>query len=131
MATPIYYSDISKIGKDFVGKRDILLLTNEQALLESVKNIIMTEPGERVMNPTFGCALSQYVFELEQIGPVSIVSMKTAINNAIRMFETRIDQLDINISENPDEHSWDVIILFNMKTSKTTQSITLDLNKIR
>jgi len=58
----VYFFDITKIGKDLTGKRDISLLVNEQALLESVMNIMQTEPGERVWNPEFGCSLNQYLF---------------------------------------------------------------------
>jgi len=125
----IYYNDISKIGKDFVGKRDISQLLNEQAVLEAVKNIIMTEPGERVMFPTFGCRLSEFCFSL--LDPVSIVSITTEITNSIRKFEDRVDKLNINISESPDSESIQLILVFNMKTSNNPQTLVLDLNKLR
>ena len=130
ITTPIiYYNDISKIGKDFVGKKDISQLTNEQALLESVKNIIMTEPGERVMYPEFGCKLSGFVFEM--LDPVSVVSIKTEIINSVRKFEDRVDRLNIDINENDDTNSIELIVVFNMKTSNKPQTLILDLNKIR
>lgn len=129
MATPIYYLDISKSGKDYTGKKDVSILTNEQALLESVKNILITEPGERVMNPTFGCPLSKFLFE--PINPITTVSIESAITNSIRMFEERVDKLNINISESPDTNTIDITVLFNMKTSNNVQTLTLSLNKIR
>ena len=129
MASPIYYIDISKIGKDFTGKKDVLLLTNEQALLESVKNILSTEPGERAMNPNFGCELSKYLFE--PLDVVTAVSIKYTIENAIRKFEPRIDTLIVNVDENQDDLTINIDIVFNMKTSSKTQTLTLDLKKIR
>lgn len=129
MATPIYYFDISKIGKDFTGKKDIALLTNEQAVLESIKNIILTEPGERVMYPTFGCGISKYLFE--QLDVVSMFSMQSTITNSIRRFEARIDKLEVTVIESIDNNSVEVNVYFTIKTSNNTQTLNLILNKIR
>lgn len=129
MATPIYYFDTSKIGKDYTGKKDVLLLTNEQAVMESVKNILVTEPGERVMFPDYGCALSQYLFEL--IDSITIISIKSTITEAIRNYEKRIENLVVNVTETPDMNSLNIDVIFNMKTSSNTQTINLTLNKIR
>lgn len=125
----IYYSDISKIGKDFVGNKDISTLTNEQALLESVKNILSTEPGERVMNPTFGCNLSKYLFN--PLDRVTMASMKIEIQNAIGRFENRIEKLVIDIKEDVENSTIEIVVMFNMKTSDKVQTLKIQLNKIR
>lgn len=129
MSTPLYYFDISKIGKDFTGNKDILILTNEQAVAESVKNIISTEPGERVWYPDFGCSLSEFLFE--PIDVITATIMKNTIINAISKFETRIENLAVDIIEEPDLETYTFNISFNMKTSTNTQTLTLELHKIR
>jgi phage baseplate assembly protein W len=129
MAEPIYYNDISKSGRDYTGAKDISLLSNEQALVESVRNILETEPGEKVMNPTFGCALTKYLFE--PIDGITTMSIKKAIKDSLQAFETRIDQLFINVIPNEDTNSYDIEVMFNMKTSTARQSLTISLNKIR
>ena len=125
----IYYSDISKIGKDFTGGRDIAKLTNEQAVLESIKNLLSTEPGQRIMNPSYGCSLTQYLFE--QLDSMTTAIIKRNILVAISVYEPRVENLQIDIIEMPDINSYVVNIRFNMKTSSTTQTLTIDLNKIR
>jgi phage baseplate assembly protein W len=125
---PIYYFDISKTGKDYTGNKDISLITNEQSVLESVKNIIATEPGERIMNPTFGCPLSKFLFD--PLDVMTMVSLKTSITNAIRQFENRVDKLEINIVES-DDNELTISVIFNIKMSNTQQTLTLDLTKIR
>jgi phage baseplate assembly protein W len=129
MAEPIYYNDISKSGRDYTGAKDISLLSNEQALVESVRNILETEPGEKVMNPTFGCVLTKYLFE--PIDGITTMSIKKAIKDSLQAFETRIDQLFINVIPNEDTNSYDIEVMFNMKTSTARQSLTISLNKIR
>ena len=129
MTTPIYYYDTSKVGKDYIGNKDILLLTNEQAILESVKNILGTEPGERVMYPTFGCPLSKYLFE--PLDPITMISLKTTIENAITKFEDRITNLNVIVSVNEDLNSLDILVTFSVKTTSETQVLTVTLNQIR
>jgi len=59
----IYFFDISKLGKDPYGNKDIGIVTNAQAVLESVYNILLTEPGQHPMDPELGTPLSKYLFE--------------------------------------------------------------------
>ena len=81
MALPsLYYYDISKIGKDFTGKKDLSLVINDQAVAESIMNILATEPGEKPMHPTFGCALNRFVFE--PVDYVTSINMNRIIEDA-------------------------------------------------
>lgn len=128
-STPIYYFDISKIGKDFTGKKDVLLLTNEEAILEGIKNLLITEPGERVMNPEFGCPLSQYIFE--PIDGITMIAMKATIINSISRFEKRVENLQVFLTASPDNNTINIDVIFNMKTSTNQQTLGLTLNKIR
>jgi hypothetical protein len=125
----IYYYDISKIGKDFVGKKDISIITNEQALLESVINILSTEPGERIMNPEFGCPLHRFIFE--PLDNITATQIESAIIDSIQKFESRIDKLNVFISTNDNTNTFDISVIFTMKTSSQTQTINITLNKIR
>lgn len=36
---------------------------NEKVLLDSIRTILLTKPGERVMRPTFGCYAHRLLFE--------------------------------------------------------------------
>jgi len=127
----IYHYDISKSGKDYIGLRDISIITNEQAVLESVKNILNTEQGERIMRPDFGCSLNKYLFEPLDIVTTTLIS-KT-IRDSVNKFEPRIENLQVIV--NPDEinNTYEISVIFNMKTiSKDNKSIiNITLNKIR
>lgn len=125
----IYYEDITKIGKDFTGKKDIAILTNEQSVLESLNNILTTEPGQRVMEPLFGCPLQQYVFE--PIDAFTTVSLRNTITNSINKYENRIDNLAVSVEPLEDDSSYNINISFNIKTTGKKQSLNISLNKIR
>ena len=40
----------------------------KQAIVQNFKNLILTNPGERMMDPDFGVGIREYLFELENIG---------------------------------------------------------------
>lgn len=129
MANDIYFLDITKIGKDLTGKRDVSLIFNEQALLESVMNILQTEPGDRVMNPTFGCSLEQYLFN--PIDEITALYIQKEIETAILQFEERVDQLNISVIPNEEENTFNIAVVFNMKVVNTIKQLIFQLNKIR
>ena len=116
----IYYFDISKIGRDFTVSKDISIMYNDQALLESVTNILATEPGERIWYPDFGCPLYKYLFE--PIDYITASNLKSIIEYSINKFETRIDQLYVNITPLEDQNTFNIDVIFNMKI-KNKQTI--------
>lgn len=64
---------------------------------ESIEQILLTYPGERVMEPTFGCRLRDFVFE--NVDDPGIRGMiKYEIENAVLMWEKRAEVRDIVIS---------------------------------
>lgn len=129
MAQDIYFFDITKTGKDLTGKRDISILVNEQAILESVMNIVQTEPGQRVMYPDFGCNLAQYLFSpLDQITALYI---QKTIEDSINRFESRIEGLEVVVEPNIDEQTFNIYIVFSMKVTNNQQEINFLLNKVR
>ena len=129
-SSEIYYFDISKIGRDFTGSKDIAILFNDQALRESIMNILSTEPGERIMNPEFGCSLRKYIFE--PIDPITAFNIKTEIKYSLEKYEKRIDQLSINVRPVEDLSTYDIDIIFNLKINNNLQQqISIRLNKVR
>lgn len=127
----IYYFDISKIGRDFTGSKDIAILFNDQALLESVINILATEPGERIMYPDFGCSLAKYLFEpLDYITASSITS---TIKYALNKFEPRIENLVVLAIPDQNENTYNIDVIFNLKikNKEDIEKISIKLNKIR
>lgn len=44
--------------------KDLAGIINTQAVLNSIKNILTTSPGEKLLNPLFGLDLRDYLFEV-------------------------------------------------------------------
>lgn len=62
--------------------------TAEADIAESLRILFGTRPGERVMQPDYGCRLSELVFE-PMNGPTRI-AIEVAIRRAVQFFEARI-----------------------------------------
>lgn len=56
------YTDNSELFK-IDEKKDIAPIYDAAAVINSVKNILTTTPGQKLLNPTFGIDLRSYLFE--------------------------------------------------------------------
>lgn len=78
----------------------VVLVSEEQDIRESILILLSTRPGERLMSPDYGCALSQFTFE--NMDFTLINEMKNRIEKAILYFEPRINVSEIHIDQDKD-----------------------------
>jgi phage baseplate assembly protein W len=69
---------------------------------ESIQIILSTTPGERIMQPEFGCDLKRLVFE--KIDSSLIASLDHLIYHALLNFEPRITYLKTEVLEQNDQN---------------------------
>lgn len=77
------------------------MVADEEDIVQSLEIILSTRPAERVMQPDFGCELSQFLFE--EISQSTITGIRGTISDALLYHEPRIDVEDINIDESAEE----------------------------
>jgi hypothetical protein len=75
----------------------------DDSIRQSIWTILSTSPGERVMRPDFGCGINDFVFDLNDAGLAGRVT--DAIQDALAIWEPRIDVLDVNASPDPGNRS--------------------------
>jgi len=81
----------------------LALSSGEQRVEESVYVILGTKPGERVMQPTFGCGIHDLVFAPNN--PATRTQAVDAVHTALVLFEPRIDVLDVSADSAPAQLS--------------------------
>ena len=71
--------------------------TLEEVADQNLKMIILTAPGERVMNPEFGVGVRNYLFEQET--PFLVDEIRNNIKNQVERYASfvKIQKLNINI----------------------------------
>ena len=77
----------------------VQMVQSEPDIAESLRILMATRPGERIMQPAYGCRLHDYVVETNEAE--THAAMETAIRQAILFFEPRITLNEIFI-ESPD-----------------------------
>jgi len=86
------------------------MISDEVDIKSSLDILFSTDPGERVMQPTYGCALRKFVFEPMNISTKTI--MEKIIKDALMYHEPRIivDKVEIGLPENANSN---LIVEFN------------------
>jgi len=72
-------------------------VTLNQVAKQNLKMIVLTNPGERVMEPDFGVGITGYLFEQET--PLLVKKIKKRIGDQVERYApfVKIRQLNINI----------------------------------
>ena len=69
----------------------------EEDIRQSIRIILETAPGERVMRPNFGCGIHELVFSA--VDSTAIQRIRSVVEDALRRCEARIDVLEVNVDE--------------------------------
>lgn len=67
----------------------------EDDIRQSMRIILETAPGERVMRPNFGCGIHELVFEA--MDSTTIQRIRSTVEEALRRCEARIDVLAVEV----------------------------------
>ena len=68
---------------------DLATIKNETAIARSIRNIVLTNPGERFFEPDFGSNVSRTLFET--LDDITASSLKDEIDSAITAYEPRVE----------------------------------------
>jgi len=69
----------------------------EEDVRQSIRIILETAPGERVMRPNFGCGIHELVFTA--VDSTAIQRIRSTVEEALRRCEARIDVLSVEVDE--------------------------------
>jgi phage baseplate assembly protein W len=75
-------------------KKRIVMVSEEEDIEESHKILLSTTPGERIMQPDFGCNLRKLIYEEFSLSAQTMA--REMIRRAILFFEPRITVTSIN-----------------------------------
>jgi phage baseplate assembly protein W len=78
----------------------VLMVSDITDIEESIRIILSTTPGERIMQPEFGCDLKRLVFE--KIDSTLIASLDHLIYHALLNFEPRITFINTEVLSRDD-----------------------------
>ena len=101
--------------------------TLEASVNQSIRVILLTQPGEQLMRPTFGAGLQRFLHE-----PGTLVTrrrIRDAIAESLALWEPRIIVDRIEVWENEDRpDAVRIEIVYRLKRTGRALSMTLTMN---
>ena len=91
---------------------DLTVLKNERAINNSIKNIIMTVPGEVPFNRDMGSLTTNYLFDLVDQGTASL--LEEEIKRAIAFNEPRARTQSVKVDAQPSQNQFSVNVTYKI-----------------
>ena len=103
------------VGTDATGA--IAEAAYEADIEQSIRIILGTEPGERVMRPDFGAGLRGLVFE--PMNTTTIALVRHRVEQALILWEPRIDSVNVTVAADPPNGRLRVDVSYRIRTTNT------------
>ena len=123
------FKDISAAFQTNPLNSDLIALKNENAISRSIRNLILTQPGDKPFQPDLGSEVYESLFEtLDQI---TASSVQQQIENTIIKYEPRVDLRDVTVTANIPNNAFDVLINYEIiGIEASRQQITFSLGSL-
>lgn len=110
-------------------KKDIIPLTDLAAIKQSVRNLVLTNKGEKVFRSDIGCNITDLLFD--NYNNVMALRMKSAIKRTLNKFEPRIENITVQITPTPDYNAVAATIGFKLNNQNREFDLEFALNRTR
>ena len=106
------FKDISMSFQTNPLNSDLIALKNGTAISRSLRNIVMTKPGEKFFNENFGSRVSESLFE--NVDNFTANQIETEIRRSVNNYEPRVSLIKVQALVDPDSNNFDVIIEYRI-----------------
>jgi phage baseplate assembly protein W len=90
----------------------------EDNIRQSIRIILETAPGERVMRPNFGCGIHDLVFAA--VDTTTMQRIRSVVEEALRRYEARIEVTGVTIDEEATSEGM-LLVEVEYRVRKTNQ----------
>ncbi len=121
------FKDINITFKKHPVTDDLVVSKDASAIKQAIVNLLLTNKGEKLMNPKFGSDIRSFLFEPLDYGTAA--SIKNSIDYTVTTFEPRISIINLSCSPNFDTNGFDVqmsYVITGLDTPPTTIEFFLD-----
>ena len=117
--------DLNFIANPATG--DVSRKFDENAIKQSIKNLVMTNHYEKPFHPEIGSQVYSLMFE--PVNPLMKSMLERSIINTITNFEPRAQLIDVEVTLNPDNNS--VYCQIQFKIVNTQRPLIVDFTLTR
>lgn len=123
------YSDLDLRFNTQPGTKDVSLSYDEQAVIRSVKNLLLTKPYERPFQPNLGSHIDSLLFE--PISPLTAGLLKDEVIRTINNYEPRVTISSLDVTVYPDQNAYNVSMIFYVGNNTTPTGVNIILKRAR
>jgi hypothetical protein len=123
------YSDIDLTFNRLPVTNDIALRYDDQSVIASVRNLLLTNFYERPFQPSLGSNIDAILFE--QSDGITSNILENEIRNVIKNFEPRVTINQIIIQPDSDNNSFNLTMSFFIGNNTTPTTVNMLLQRSR
>ncbi len=124
------FKDISFSFSPHPVTKDLPVLSDERAIVRSVRNLVETIPTERFFNSLIGTDIRDSLFNNFTSGTVMVI--EDQIRSTIRNFEPRVGEICVEVNAVQDRNALNVKVVFDINgLDVPTQSFAFILEPTR
>lgn len=110
-------------------RKDIVPLKDDNAIKNSVKNLLISNFYERPFSRDKGANLKALLFE--PADAITEIALRDNITRVLNKYEPRITVLRVRILHEVDSNSYNITVTFKIKEYDTNQSVEIVLRRLR
>ena len=107
--------------------KDIYSVKNENAIKQSIKNLVLTIPGEKPFQPLVGSRVNELLFE--PLDPFIADSIKDEIINTIKQHEPRVDLQKVDVQPIYTQNRVNISVQYKIVGLPIVEDITFVLQR--
>jgi hypothetical protein len=108
---------------------DLAVNRDEEAVKQSIKNLLLTDRGERPFQPNLGSDIRKMLFE--NLTPNTSLVMREMIRETVEQYEPRANLIGVDIIATPDNNAVRVVVVFNVINSEEEVTLVTTLTRVR
>ena len=130
MATSLSFKDLNITFKKHPVTNDVVVSKDASAIKQAIVNLLLTNKGERLMNPEYGSDIRRYLFEPLDYGTSALV--KQNIVTTIGRFEPRISVQEIVSRPDFENNGFEITMTYSIVgTSNPPVTVDFFLSRTR
>jgi len=106
------FKDISLSFSPHPVTKDLPVLSNERAIIRSVRNLVETIPTERFFNPILGTDVRDTLFG--NYDRAEVMMLEDQIRETLGNFEPRVSNVGATVKARPDDNNLDITVFFDI-----------------
>ena len=123
------YTDFNTSFSMHPTKGDLAVKSDVNAVLQSCKNLLLTDKGERLFQPNIGSNIRQMLFE--NFTPQTLTLLKQFIVETIDNSEPRASVLNVDISPDDDNNRVNIHAMIQVINNTEPAELRLVIERIR